>query len=989
MTYESLKHVTKRALCLCMILWGMVNLHLSAQDCNLPKYRQAMSTADSLIAVGDYSAAYDQYNAAKVYCRERSSTIQHAQDSLFKRINILWTKAEFKVTIEKVNALVPNNQILAVQILRELGKSYEGKGLDIPASYYQILAKQFYRQFPGEDGIAEPMPSYQIFPLDDNFRDVQFHIFPDGNKFLIFLAEDQAQIRSFDGKLIHQLKLKLDADREILFSADSRYFLAYTRRDNAYSQEFTAKLFDAQGNMLKGFWLGRDLDHCEFTASMKQLILTGERKSIIWDIDRNFETEIEGNIAHLSPNQELIVAIDGSLALLDTNGKVMFRLESSHNDNKWGLTYWTSGEVKFKEFSSSTLNPDNIDFIDAYFTADPSKIAIKGKYDGRKSSDRFLFLFDLQAYEFELIPGLLLGDPHPEIGYLVNQGDTIKWYDWENRLLHLLPKEGVIGASLATNEKSVLHQREVENYTQFGLWAIERNQEYILGDYQECYFPQQGEYIFCNKGWLNDEIDIFDSQGQRIKTLDISSHYPQSFNGYLTFNGGLSFIKNSYSSTIINSSGQSLFQLNTKASNGDFGEITSDGRYAMFTSQVPQLNSSTSKREIVNIWDLSGTLIKDFKHPSQQVTSIQFDSASQTYLTISDDSLITIFSEQAEILSQFSPHEQIYQVEFLHGEDLIATLGDDQKLKIWDKRGKLIAEKFNYLSTYGAIADGFAYLSEGNSFALFIVGGTIIYSFERDELTEIPNMKATDFMSSSDGKHVVLVNADTLEVFKSNNWEKLTTIVETNLSSFRISASDDVILTQSKPTSHQAEVVKYWNLRGERIYDYQSKEKKEIPIDSIFIDFLVKNNKEDLPIEIPEIYKKAISPDGQLIYVFCYDGTIYLLSRSGKMISKLFFEGNGATFTPDGKGMVVYRGHYLDLYNLTGEKIAELKGHTAKINNFHFSDDGGFIFTCANDGTAKKWPLPRTIYEWLQSPDCPIPPLTQEERIKYNLLEED
>jgi len=59
--------------------------------------------------------------------------------------------------------------------------------------------------------------------------------------------------------------------------------------------------------------------------------------------------------------------------------------------------------------------------------------------------------------------------------------------------------------------------------------------------------------------------------------------------------------------------------------------------------------------------------------------------------------------------------------------------------------------------------------------------------------------------------------------------------------------------------------------------------------------------------------------------------------------------------------------------------------HTGEVRSAIFSPDGRLILSSSKDGTAKLWPTPRTVYEWLLSPDCPIPPLSEEERKQYNL----
>jgi WD40 repeat protein len=53
-------------------------------------------------------------------------------------------------------------------------------------------------------------------------------------------------------------------------------------------------------------------------------------------------------------------------------------------------------------------------------------------------------------------------------------------------------------------------------------------------------------------------------------------------------------------------------------------------------------------------------------------------------------------------------------------------------------------------------------------------------------------------------------------------------------------------------------------------------------------------------------------------------------------------------------------------------------GHQGAVNSAVFSPDGTRILTASDDNTAKLWPTPEAIYEWLQT--TPIPHLTAEEK---------
>jgi intergrase/recombinase len=87
---------------------------MQGQGClNLDKYHEKMEAADSCIAIGNYSLAQDNYNAAIVYCEERSGEVEKAKDELFNEINKLREEAILNKTLaekETERALVAERE---------------------------------------------------------------------------------------------------------------------------------------------------------------------------------------------------------------------------------------------------------------------------------------------------------------------------------------------------------------------------------------------------------------------------------------------------------------------------------------------------------------------------------------------------------------------------------------------------------------------------------------------------------------------------------------------------------------------------------------------------------------------------------------------------------------------------------------------------------------------------------------------------------------
>lgn len=59
--------------------------------------------------------------------------------------------------------------------------------------------------------------------------------------------------------------------------------------------------------------------------------------------------------------------------------------------------------------------------------------------------------------------------------------------------------------------------------------------------------------------------------------------------------------------------------------------------------------------------------------------------------------------------------------------------------------------------------------------------------------------------------------------------------------------------------------------------------------------------------------------------------------------------------------------------------------HHAVITSSAFSPDGKYVLTATQSGQALRWPIPQTIYDWLDSDQCPIPELTEEQQATYGL----
>jgi WD40 repeat protein len=112
--------------------------------------------------------------------------------------------------------------------------------------------------------------------------------------------------------------------------------------------------------------------------------------------------------------------------------------------------------------------------------------------------------------------------------------------------------------------------------------------------------------------------------------------------------------------------------------------------------------------------------------------------------------------------------------------------------------------------------------------------------------------------------------------------------------------------------------------------------------------------------------------------IFDYDGKELLVIQESERIAT-------AIYSPDGQSILITRMDGIaNLYDIEGNRIAQLDKHQGNIYASSFSNDGKYILTASEDGTAKLWPTPQTIHDWLET--NPLKPIDEGKLSEYGII---
>lgn len=361
-------------------------------------------------------------------------------------------------------------------------------------------------------------------------------------------------------------------------------------------------------------------------------------------------------------------------------------------------------------------------------------------------------------------------------------------------------------------------------------------------------------------------------------------------------------------------------------------EISADGQYIM-----AYIKNDATEKYAARIMNQEGFVMLEVPHKSE-VTSISM--ASGMVLTTSYDSTARVFDMSGKLLAEVSGHKAIlWAADISPDGKHIITAGSDCNLMLWTMDGKPEATfRGHDWDVYSAkfSPDGKMILSSSgdNTARLWNTNGKTIKVLEICEDNRFSQSIVSQAVFSPDCKYVLMAANDRLNInHRARLWDisgkELVTFGghKEFINSVAFSPDGSQIITSSRD-----KIVRVFGLSGR-------------------LEKVLKGHDSN-------VWSSQFLPDNQGIITVGDDRTIrtWTIGKRFESYDKAV-NVNYATFSPNGIHLLVVQDSVAQLWDLTGDVVATMKGHHANINKARFAPNGSCVATSAKDGSVYIWDM--------------------------------
>ncbi len=359
-------------------------------------------------------------------------------------------------------------------------------------------------------------------------------------------------------------------------------------------------------------------------------------------------------------------------------------------------------------------------------------------------------------------------------------------------------------------------------------------------------------------------------------------------------------------------------------------EISADGQYIM-----AYIKNDATEKYAARIMNQEGYVMLEVPHKSE-VTSISM--AGGMVITTSYDSTARVFDMDGKLMAEVSGHKAIlWAADISPDGKHIITAGSDCNLMLWTMDGKPEATFQGHdWDVYSArfSPDGRMILSSSgdNTARLWTSDGKTIKVLEINEDNRFSQSIVSQAIFSPDCKYVLMAANDRLNInHRARLWDisgkELVTFGghKEFINSVAFSPDGSQIITSSRD-----KIVRVFSLSGR-------------------LEKVLKGHSSN-------VWSSQFLPDNQGIITVGDDHTIRTWTIGKRFESyDNAVNVNYATFSPNGINLLVVQDSVAQLWDLTGDVMATMKGHHANINKARFAPNGNSVATAAKDGSVYIW----------------------------------